>query len=377
MITTLDDYAIHQSSLPLAIPATSDRNFYDRFWFSGFVGDGSLYFSAAMGFYPNRGVHDGGFSVLVDGHQYCLHLSDNLPLDRAQTSLGPLRIETVIPMRRHRVIVDEPERGFEADLTFEAGTGTHEEARQIFVDGVHTSMDVTRMSQFGSWSGWIVVKGKRFEIDPAVTNGTRDRSWGVRPCGESEGRPSRWASQFYFGWSQTFWDDFVLHGVFFVNANGTITDRSGARVPRVPPGDEPVFARDTGEVVATPTAYQFDYIPGTRRLKHATCRFETHAGEVFEVDYEPIIAFQMAGLGYTHPQWGHGCYKGAFTIDDETWKLAELDLSEPHLFHVQQVCKVTLNGAQTGCGILEHAAFGPHAPSGFKDRIDVYREPAR
>lgn len=64
MITTLDDYPIHQTSQPLAVPATSDRNFYDRFWFCGFVGDGSLYFSVAMGFYPNRGVLDGGFSVV-------------------------------------------------------------------------------------------------------------------------------------------------------------------------------------------------------------------------------------------------------------------------------------------------------------------------
>src|SRR5262249_18567307 len=42
VITTLDDYPIHQTSLPVAFPATSDRNFYDRFWFCGFVGDGSL-----------------------------------------------------------------------------------------------------------------------------------------------------------------------------------------------------------------------------------------------------------------------------------------------------------------------------------------------
>lgn len=94
-------------------------------------------------------------------------------------------------------------------------------------------------------------------------------------------------------------------------------------------------------------------------------------------NYEPSIAFQMAGLGYTHPQWGHGCDKGAFTIDDETWKLADLDLSEPHLFHVQQVCKVTLNGKQTGYGILEHAAFGPDAPSRFRGRVDVYRKPSQ
>ena len=100
MITTLDDYPIHQTAQPVAVPATSDRNFYDRFWFSGFIGDGSLYFAVAMGFYPNRRVQDGAFSVLVDGHQYSLHISGDLPLDRARTEIGPLKIDTIIPMTR-------------------------------------------------------------------------------------------------------------------------------------------------------------------------------------------------------------------------------------------------------------------------------------
>jgi hypothetical protein len=373
MITTLDDYPIHQTSLPLIVPATSDRNFYDRFWFNGFVGDGSLYFSVAMGFYPNRGVHDGGFSVLLDGRQYCLHVSGDLPIDRANTELGPLRIETIVPMRRHRIVINDPQRGFEADLTFEAGTGTHEEARQIFADGLHTSMDVTRLSQFGAWSGWMAIKGKRITVDPKVTNGTRDRSWGVRPCGEPGGRKPRWTSQFYIGWSQTFWDDFVLHGLFYCDATGDIVIRSGATVPRVPRGDTPVFARDTGEVEAPPYEYQLDYIPGTRRLRHAMVRYRKPNGQILEVDYEPLVTFQMAGLGYGHPDWGHGCYKGGYAIGEETWSVDALDFTQPQFFHVQQVCKTVLNGKQKGCGIFEHVALGPHAPSRFKELYDLYQ----
>jgi hypothetical protein len=373
MITALDDYPVHQTSLPLAVPGTSDRNFYDRFWFNGFVGDGSLYFSVAMGFYPNRGVVDGGFSVLVDGLQHSLHLSAALHLDRTVTRVGPLRIETIVPSRRHRVIVDAPDRGFRADLRFEAGTGTHEEARQIFTDGVQTSMDVTRMDQFGSWSGWIEVHGKRIEVDPRVTNGTRDRSWGVRPCGEGEGKPHRWATQFYIAWSQTFWEDFVQHGVFFADARGDLLITSGARIPRVPKADEPVFARDTGETPATPFEYRFDYIPGTRRLRHAVIRSRMAGGAVAEIEYEPIVTFQMAGLGYSHPEWGHGRWKGELAVADETWKVDEIDLTKPQFFHVQQVCRVTLDGKRQTCGILEHAAHGPHAPSGFTALHDLYR----
>jgi len=375
MITTLDDYPVHQTSLPIAVPATSDPNAYDRFWFNGFVGDGSLYFSVAMGFYPNRGVHDGGISVVVDGHQHSLHLSGEAPLDRTHTTLGPLSIETVVPMRRHRIVVAAPERGFEADLTLEAATGAHEEARQIFTDGVQTSMDITRLSQFGTWSGWLNIKGKRIELDPRVTNGTRDRSWGVRPCGERSGRPHRWLTQMYFVWSQTFWRDFVLHGMFLTDARGEQTMRSGAMLPHVPVDDTPVFARDTGETVATPCDYRFDYIPGTRRLRHAEIDFRKDDGELLTVEYEPLMAFQMAGLGYFHPEWGHGCWKGEFAIDDETWKCDEMDITQSHLFHVQQVCKVTLNGKEQACGILEHLPHGPQARYGFTDLHDLYREP--
>lgn len=373
MITTLDDYPIHQTAQPVAIPSTSDRNFYDRFWFNGFVGDGSLYFSVAMGFYPNRRVMDGGFSVLVDGQQYCLHVSGDLPLDRAETRLGPLEVKTIIPMRRHRVIVSAPERGFEADLRFEGGTGTHEEDRQVLSDGVQLSMDVTRMTQFGSWSGWIKVKGRRIELNPAVTNGTRDRSWGIRPCGEPGGRPHRWASQFYFGWSQTFWKDFILHGVLFADRKGEIVIGSGGTIPRVAQGDEPVFARDTGEQAATPVGYTFNYLPNSRRLRSATLRFRRPDGEIWEAAYEPIVTFAMAGVGYFHPTWGHGCWKGSYAIDDETWDVEKMDITQPHLFHVQQVCKVTLNGEQQSVGILEHAVFGPHDPSGFKEMADVWK----
>jgi hypothetical protein len=222
-----------------------------------------------------------------------------------------------------------------------------------------------------------VVKGKRIEVDPRITNGTRDRSWGVRPCGEVGGKPHRWSSQFYFGWSQTFWDDFVLHGIMFAGTKGELLIASGATLPRIAKGDAPVFARDTGEEEATPCGYQFDYRPGTRRIRHAWLRFRRANGEVWEVEYEPLLAFQMAGVGYFHPTFGHGYWKGSYAIDDEVWKLDELDITQPHLFHVQQVCRVTLNGNKKATGILEHAAFGPHEPSGFKDRVDLYQPPVK
>ena len=67
MITLLDDYAIHQTAEPLCRPATSDRNFYDRWFFAGHAADGRLVFEAALGLYPHRQVMDAHFTLLVDG----------------------------------------------------------------------------------------------------------------------------------------------------------------------------------------------------------------------------------------------------------------------------------------------------------------------
>ena len=44
MLSKFDDYPIHQTSLPIAQPATGDRNAYDRYWFNGYQDDGEFYF---------------------------------------------------------------------------------------------------------------------------------------------------------------------------------------------------------------------------------------------------------------------------------------------------------------------------------------------
>jgi len=34
-ITPFDDYPIHQAIEPITVPGTTDRNFYDRYFFNG------------------------------------------------------------------------------------------------------------------------------------------------------------------------------------------------------------------------------------------------------------------------------------------------------------------------------------------------------
>ena len=81
----------------------------------------------------------------------------------------------------------------------------------------------------------------------------------------------------------------------------------------------------------------------------------------------------MKGIGYFHPEWGHGVYKGELAVERESFKLDELDpLVLPNV-HVQAICKARHEGgglSSDGIGVVEQLAIGAHAPSGFKDILD-------
>ena len=81
MLSLFDDYPIHQTPEPIRVPATSDRNAYDRYWFNGMTADGSVYFAVALGRYPNRFVLDGGFTVATGGAQRSCFVSRLAPGD--------------------------------------------------------------------------------------------------------------------------------------------------------------------------------------------------------------------------------------------------------------------------------------------------------
>ena len=70
MLSSMDDYPLHQIADVIRHAGTSDRNFYDRYWFNGFDKEGAFLFEIGFGLYPNRRVMDGHFSVVVDGVQH-------------------------------------------------------------------------------------------------------------------------------------------------------------------------------------------------------------------------------------------------------------------------------------------------------------------
>jgi len=370
VLTPFDDYPIHQTPEPVAHPVTGDRNFYDRYFFNGHSPDGSLFFALALGLYPNRRVMDASFSVVRDGVQRSLHASRLAPTDRTEIGVGPITVEVVEPLRRLRLGVAAPEHGLEADLLFHARSLPLEEPRFTRHDGGRVVMDLTRLTQFGSWEGWIAVEGRRVAIERAQVLGCRDRSWGVRGVGEREaGAPPGGAPQFFWLWAPLQFGDVCTHFAVNEDGDGRPWHASGSWLQGVAPPTAPAAA-PLGE--AEPLArveHHVRWTRGTRRAASAELVLTPHGGPPHHVQLEPILSFQMLGLGYLHPEWGHGIWKGEQAVAAESWKLADCAPMDPRHLHVQTLCRARMEGRQ-GIGVLEQLVIGPHAPSGFKDLLD-------
>jgi len=86
MLSPLDDYPVHQIAEPMRFVGTSDRNFYDRYYFQGHPRAGGLVLVAGLGTYPNRDVCDAFLAVVRDGTQRVVRASRQLGTDRADTA---------------------------------------------------------------------------------------------------------------------------------------------------------------------------------------------------------------------------------------------------------------------------------------------------
>ncbi len=360
MITSFDDYPIHQTWQPVAHPESGDPSHYDRYFFNGYTRDGSLFFALAMGLYPNRHVVDSSFSVIRNGEQVNLHASARAPHDRMQcTSVGPITVDIVEPLRRHRITVESPEHSVSASIEFTATSLPYEEPPFLALTGNRTTMHYTRLTQLGSWTGSITVDGETFEITPENVIGSRDRSWGIRGIGErvQMGAPTVQSPQFYWLWAPVCFDNFGT--VFDVNeyADGERWHHSGALLSGL----------DTVRH-AHSVDYSFDWEPGTRRARHFSLTYGFD-GSGLSLEFEPILHFQMSGLGYLHPEWGHGVWKGELAVGSDRYSLPVQDPTAMHHLHVQTLSRVTATDSDGhihhGTGVLETLVLGSHAPSGF------------
>ena len=377
MLNKLDDYPIHQTPEPIAHPATTDRNVYDRTWFNGYSSDGSYYFGIGMAIYPHRGILDCAFSVVEkDGRQHCFFGSMRAPTERTDMQVGPFKIEVIEPMRKTRVTLQDNDSGLSCDLIFSARTAPIQEGRQTLWRGTRKIMDATRFDQFGCWSGMVKHPDGEIRVEESTCHGTKDRSWGTRGVGEREigGAPTE-PGGIFFLWAPLFWKDHVSHAIFFDGPRGEALVREGITAPLFQSEDEiPTEQTGTDERMATAN-HRVQYHPGTRLAASAEIDLVNLDGITRTISLTPILKFQMKGLGYSHPEWGQGMWKGELELGGESFDPSQLEVTAPENIHVQQVVLAN-DGENQGIGVLEHLVYGPYAPAGFTGFFDGFNDQA-
>jgi hypothetical protein len=352
-LSPLDDYPIHQIPEVIRHVGTSDRNFYDRYYFNCHPRSGDLMLITGSGQYPNLGVTDAFALVRTGTTHKVVRASRELGSDRMDTTVGPFRVEVLEGLKRLRVVLEPTDHGLSYDLTFEGSIPAQLEPAHHIRQQERVVFDSRRLAQTGRWSGTVTVDGATFDVTPDDWLGTRDRSWGIRPVGESEppGIQVKNAGTFYWLYAPMQFED---HSILCIVQE----DEKGRRVleeaVRVRSGGEP-------EYLGRPE-YRPCYAPGTRDVTEAVIAFSPPNGTPFEVRATPVLPVHlMVGTGYgLEPDWKHGMYQGPeLTVQGVTYDLRRQEDAARMSGMVDAVARFEYAG-NVGHGLFEYWALGPH-----------------
>jgi len=376
ILSPSDDFQIHQTGTPLRHVATSDRNFYDRYYFTGqgFGEKGGAFLSAGFGQYPNLGVQDAFFCIVEGRNQHVIRASRHLG-DRMDTAAGPLRVQVIEPLRKLRLTIDDNESGITADLEYTATIPAYLEPRQFIRERGRVLADTERYSQVGEWRGTISVPGRDFTLTPENWNAYRDHSWGVRPVGEPEPSGIRQDDKHMsamklsglWNYSTMQFDDFAILFMLHETNEGVRHIEEAVRIWKDP-------ARDADDL-GVPQVPHHEFEPGTRTVTRSVISFPDAPGGDFQVECTPLKrGYISVGTGYgVEDDWRHGKYMGDNWVDTKLYDLDELD-KWAHMGYVENLARFETQGAigsHVGHGFHETGFMGPYEKLGFLSHDDV------
>jgi hypothetical protein len=371
MLTAADDFLVHQVPLPINQVATSDRNFYDRYYFGANTLDGDAVMIIAFGLYPNIGVMDAFATIVVDGKtQYMVRASRELGYDRMDTKVGPIGVEVIEPLRRTRVHCEPNEHGLSFDLTFEGLTAPFEEPHFHRSAGNRTMMDYTRMTQNGRWSGTLKAGDRTFDVTPDRWWGGKDHSWGIRPLGgepQAAPPPGTKGGGFFWTWTPIQFDRASLMYTCSEDFDGSRWHTASQLL--FPYGDE------RPDETLTVTGHEIKLKPGTRLFDRGTLHVARADGSAATITMTPKSTIYMSGAGYSYMGgWRHAQYHGPLAVEGEVWDLGDPSVVQKAGVHTQTVCDFHVDGIDglgVGHGVFEFLLLGQYLPWGFKGFADV------
>jgi hypothetical protein len=359
----MDDTLAHQTPDTFDTVFTSDRRFYDRYYFNCHPCADDLFLITGMGQYPNLGVTD-AFVAISHGHtHYVVRASRELGNDRLDTVVGPLGVELIEGLRELRVWCEPNEWNVDFDLTFRGAVAPLHEPKGITYLGTRQMEETSRFAQVGSYEGRIHVGGQQYEVSRDTWKGARDHSWGFRP-GVGEAEPPGIAAKigpqgrlgFFHQWVPMQFDDYMIKVFLQEDHEGKRLMEEAVKVYNLGIDKEP-------EHLGSPKQ-EFRFKSGMRQIEKCVTSF---ANSDLTITHTPLRTnYLVAGSGYGQtPDWSHGMYQGELEVQGLTY-----DMNDPEVFATMQglnetLCRFDASNGDVGYGMHEHALSGIYKPCGF------------
>jgi hypothetical protein len=363
-LSPFDEFLAHQTPDTFDHVYTSDRNFYDRYYFNMHASSDELFVIIGLGQYPNLGVTDAFITVSIGQEQHTVRASRELGSDRMDTTVGPLGVEVIQGLMKLRITCDDNEWGVSADLTFTGVVEALEEPHTFSRRYGRVIQDVTRYAQIGVWEGRLTAAGRTFDVTPVRWKGVRDRSWGVRPVGEPEApgikaRESMDGYGFRHDWVPMQFDDHMLKIQIDQDGEGHRHLEESMRVWNLDQ-NRPVEHMGKPEI-------DIEYITGTREMRQATVRTTDPEGKPIVVTNTPLRTLYLAaGSGYVPDgTWGHGYYQGPLKVEGIVHDLSAAETRRKYARLNETLCRFELATGEVGYGMHENMLAGIYRPSGF------------
>lgn len=361
MLTPMDDFLAHQIPETFDKVFTSDRNFYDRYYFNLHDSSGDLFMIVGMGQYPNLGVTDAFVALSYGDQQRVLRSSRELRGDRLDTTVGPITVEVLEGLKRLRVACQDNDAGFAFDVVFEGDVAAFEEPPSFSRHLTRVVSHTQRITQTGRWAGSLTIDGTTFEVEPLAWGGARDHSWGIRAVGEPEPPGIRAAHNqfngFLHNWATIQTPEYAI--LYFIGEDAKEA-RSMDEAVRLAVGGGLGEFEDV-----RPVRHDIQFHAGSTRIKAAELTFTDGSGSPIPVGVEPLrTIYLFSGTGYgPEPDWRHGMYQGPAKTETRVYDLSA-DLANQMSGLDDTLCRFTI-GDTVGYGVFETLVRGPYPRYGF------------